>query len=329
MLRYIARRIVLLVPVMAGITLVTFLLMHAVPGDPASLLLDERSAGVDRATALSIRRQWGIDQPLHVQYLRFVSHAVRGDLGRSFSTRQEVTRAIAERLPATARLAGAATAFAVLAGIAFGTLAAMRRGSWFDSATMVVALSGVSIPVFWLALLMMYVFSVRLRVLPASGYGGWRTLVMPAVALGASSTALIARITRSAVLEVIGLDYVTTARGKGLRERVVIAKHALRNALVPVITILGLQFGGLLSGAVITETVFNWPGVGRLLVDSIARRDLPMVQGGVVFVAGIFALVNLVADVAYAAVDPRIRFGRASLLRRRPPSAAPALAPPQ
>lgn len=308
MLRYIARRMLLTIPVIIGITSITFVLTHVVPGDPATLLVDERAAVVDQETARSIRAQWGLDQPLHVQYLRFLTHTARGDLGRSLITRQEVAAAIAERLPATASLALAAMAYALVTGMLFGILAAVRRGGWFDSGTMFVALSGVSTPVFWLALLMIYVFSVKLQLLPPSGYGDWRSLIMPALALGASSAAVIARITRSAMLDVIGSDFLTTARAKGLAGRVVIYKHALRNALIPVITILGLQVGGLLSGAVITEYVFNWPGVDRLLVDSISRRDLPMIQGGVIFVAVIFALVNLVADIAYAIADPRVRY---------------------
>lgn len=310
MLRFLVRRVLQLLPVLLGITLVTFILMNVVPGDPVTLLIDERSAGVDPKTVQSIRQQWGLDQPRHIQYLRFVTGALRGDLGRSFSTRQPVAAAIAERLPATARLATAAMVYAVAAGILFGTLAASRRG-WFDTLTMLVALTGVSVPVFWLALMLMYVFSVKLKLLPASGYGdgNWQNLIMPAFALGASAAAVIARITRSAMLGVIRSEYITTARSKGLSDRVVLYRHALRNALIPVITIVGVQFGGLLSGAVITETVFNWPGVGRLLVDAIARRDIPMVQGGVVFVAAVFAVVNLLVDLAYAAVDPRIRYG--------------------
>lgn len=310
MLRYVARRLLQLIPVMIGITLVTFVLMNVVPGDPVALLIDERAAGVDTQTVQNIRKQWGLDQPRHIQYIRFVSGALQGDLGRSFSTRQSVTAAIAERLPATGRLAAAAMVYAVAAGIVFGTLAAVKRATWFDTLSMFIALTGVSVPVFWLALLLMYAFSVKLHWLPASGYGdgNWQNLIMPAFALGASAAAVIARITRSAMLGVIRSEFITTARSKGLAERVVIYRHALRNALIPVITIVGVQFGGLLSGAVITETVFNWPGVGRMLVDAISRRDIPMVQGGVVFVAVIFALVNLVVDMTYAAVDPRIRY---------------------
>ncbi|MGH2732900.1 MAG: ABC transporter permease [Actinomycetota bacterium] len=307
MASYIIRRVVLLVPVMLGVTLVTFVVMRLAPGDPTALLVDERSAGIDTAAAESIRRQWGLDQPPHIQYLRFLGGLARGDMGRSFSTRQQVTPAILERLPATAMLALAALAFAIVAGMLLGVLAAVKHGKWFDFLTMVGSLSGVSVPVFWLGPLLIFLFSVNLGILPASGYGDWRNLVLPAVALGAISAALIARITRSAMLEVIGSEFITAARGRGLTERVIIYKHALRNALIPVLTILGLQLGNLLSGAVITETIFNWPGVGRLIVDSISRRDLPMVQGGVLLLAGVFALANLAADIAYALADPRIR----------------------
>ncbi len=307
MLRYIVRRVLLLIPVMLGVTLVTFSVMQLAPGDPTALLVDERSAGIDAEVAESIRKQWGLDQPAHVQYLRFLGGVVKGDLGRSFSTRQQVTPAIVERLPATAILALAALAFAVTAGVLLGILAAVNHGKWFDFVIMLGSLSGICTPVFWLGPLLILVFSVNLRILPASGYGDWRNLILPSVALGAISAALIARITRSAMLEVVGSEFVTAARAKGLANRAIIYKHALRNALIPVLTILGLQLGHLLSGAVITETIFGWPGVGRLLVDSISRRDLPMVQGGVLLLAGIFALANLVADVAYAAADPRIR----------------------
>jgi peptide/nickel transport system permease protein len=307
-LRYVARRVLALVPILLGISVVTFVVLRVIPGDPVQAMVDQRGVGVDEATVRSIREHFGLDRPLPVQYVKFVADAARGDFGRSFATRQPATRELLARLPATARLATAAMALAVLAGIPLGMLAAARRHTWVDSASMVTALSGLSMPVFWLALILQYVLSVRLGILPASGYGGWRNLVMPAVALSAAPAAVIARITRSAMLEVIGSDYVTTARAKGLSERLVIWRHALRNALVPVITILGLQIGGLLSGAVITESIFNWPGVGRLLLDSMLRRDFPVVQGGVVLVAAVFALVNLLTDLVYAVVDPRIRY---------------------
>jgi peptide/nickel transport system permease protein len=310
MLSFISRRILQLIPVMLGITLVTFLLMRLAGGDPVMQLIDERSAGMDKSAIEAIRKQWGLDQPLPVQFMKFVGNAVRGDLGRSYVSREPVAPAILERVPATAKLGLTSLAYAIILGVAAGTVAAARRNSWFDTTTMVVALAGVSVPVFWLGLLMMYLFAVKWHVLPASGYGDGQLkfLIMPAVALGASITAVIARITRSSMLGVVKQEYITTARSKGLSEARVIFKHALRNALIPVVTIIGVQLGGVLSGAVITETIFNWPGIGRLLVDSIGKRDQPMVQGVVVFFALIFAIVNLVVDVAYAAVDPRIRY---------------------
>jgi peptide/nickel transport system permease protein len=307
-LRYIGRRALSLVPILFGVTVVTFVVLRVMGGDPVQAMVDQRGVGVDEATVRSIREQFGLDESLPVQYGKFVVGTARGDFGRSFATRQPVSRELLNRLPATAQLAGAAMAVAVVAGMFLGMLAAVRRHTWMDSASMVTALSGISMPVFWLALLLQYALSVRLGILPSSGYGDWRNLIMPAIALGAAPAAVIARITRSAMLEVIGSDYVTTARAKGLSEGVVIWRHALRNALIPVLTILGLQIGGLLSGAVITETIFNWPGVGRLLLDSILRRDFPVVQGGVVMVAATFAVVNLATDLVYAVVDPRIRY---------------------
>lgn len=310
MLAFIIRRGLHLIPVMIGITLITFMLMNVVGGDPIMQLIDERQAGLDQSVIDNIKVQWGLDKPLPVQYALFVVNAAKGDLGRSFSSREPVTEAILARLPATIRLGAAALLFAVVMGVGVGVFAAAKRNSWFDAGSMVVALAGVSIPIFWLALLLMYFFAVKHKLLPASGYGDGQLkyLIMPAFALGSGITAVIARITRSAMLNVIRAEYITTARSKGLRESVVIFKHALRNALIPVITIIGIQMGNVLSGAVITETVFNWPGIGRLLVDSINKRDLPMVQGAVVFIAILFAVVNLLVDVAYAAVDPRIRY---------------------
>lgn len=310
MLLFVLRRCLQLVPVLVGITLVTFVLMNVVAGDPVMQLLDERQAGLDESAVQNIRKQWGLDQPKPIQYVHFLTNAVQGNLGRSYISRESVAVALMARFPATAKLGLVALTFAIIVGVAAGVVAAAKRNSWFDSIAMVVALGGVSIPVFWLGLLLMYLFAVKWRLLPASGYGDGQLkyLLMPAVALGAGITAVIARITRSAMLGVIRLEYIVTARSKGVSEARVIFKHALRNALIPVITIVGVQLGGVLSGAVITETVFNWPGIGRLLVDSIGKRDLPMVQGVVVFFALLFAVVNLAVDVAYAAVDPRIRY---------------------
>lgn len=310
MTAFLLRRCFQLVPVMLGITLITFVLMNVVGGDPVMQLLDQRQAGMDDAAIQSIRRQWGLDQPLPLQYLRFLGNALRGDLGRSFASREPVAEAVLARFPATFQLGLAAMALAVAAGVALGTLAAVHRSSWFDLLSMTAALAGVSLPVFWLGLMLMYLLAVKWRLLPASGYGNgqFQYLIMPAIALAAGITAAIARITRSAMLEVIRADYVVAARAKGLPEWRVTLKHALRNALIPVITILGAEMGSVLSGAVITETIFHWPGVGRLLVDSINKRDLPMVQGAVIFMALLFALINLVVDLSYALVDPRVQY---------------------
>lgn len=310
MLKYLSRRFLQLIPVMLGITLITFLLMNVVGGDPVMHLIDERAAGIDQSAVDAIRKQWGLDQPLPVQYVRFVANAFQGDLGRSYISREPVARAIAARLPATMKLGVVSLLYAVIVGVATGTVAAAKHKSWFDTASMVIALAGVSIPVFWLALLTMYLLSVKYQILPPSGYGNGelKYLIMPAFALGSAITAVIARITRSSMLGVIRAEFITTARAKGASEFTVTFKHALRNALIPVVTIVGVQMGNVLSGAVITETVFNWPGIGRLLVDSINKRDLPMVQGAVVFIALLFAVVNLVVDLAYAMIDPRIRY---------------------
>ncbi|MBE3599709.1 MAG: ABC transporter permease [Limnochordaceae bacterium] len=308
--RYLARRLLLLVPVILGITLVVFVLMNVVPGDPLYSLIDERSAGLDPAVAEAIRRQWGLDRPLYVQYVRFLANAIQGDLGRSFVSRQRVTEAVVERLGATLRLGLAALVVAVGVGLPAGIVAATRRGSAVDAASMVGAMAGVSMPVFWLGLLLMYLLAVSHRWLPPSGYGGGalRYLVLPALTLGLPVAAVVARIARSAMLEVLRREYVVTARAKGLPEGAVLVRHGLRNALIPIVTIVGVQAGGLLSGAVVTETIFNWPGVGRLLIDAIGRRDMPVVQGAVIFIAVLFALVNLIVDVTYAFIDPRVRY---------------------
>lgn len=309
--RFIGRRLLFMAPVLVGISLIVFVLMNVVPGDPLYSLIDERSAGLDPAVADLLRKQWGLDQPLHIQYVRFLTNAVQGDLGRSFVSRQLVTEAVSERLGATFKLGLGGLAVAVLLGMPAGLVAATRRGSAADAVSMMAAMAGVSMPVFWLGLLLMYALGVKWQVLPPSGYGAGqlRYLVLPSLTLGLPVAAVIARISRSAMLEVLGQDYVVTARSKGLGERVVILRHALRNALIPIITIVGVQAGHLLSGAVVTETVFNWPGIGRLFIDSIGRRDMPLVQGSVLFIAGLFALVNLLVDVFYAFVDPRIRYG--------------------
>jgi peptide/nickel transport system permease protein len=306
---FVVRRLLLAIPVFIGVTLVTFILMYVVPGDPVTALVDEKMASTDPAAARLFREKWGLDDPVPVQYLKFLANAARGDLGLSYRSEQPVLKAILERFPATATLAAASLGIAVLIGIPLGILAAVRQNTVLDSASIMLATFGVSVPNFWLGLLLIYVVAVQLRWLPPSGYGpAFPYLIMPAITLGTGLSAVIARLTRSSMLEVIRQDYVRTARAKGLAERRVIAGHALRNAAIPIVTIVGVQISGLLSGAVITERVFSWPGVGRLLLDSIGARDLPVVQGCVLFIATIFIGLNLLVDLSYAWLDPRIRY---------------------
>jgi ABC-type dipeptide/oligopeptide/nickel transport system permease component len=293
---------------MFGITLVTFVVLRVLPGDPLAALIDERAAGMDQETIDRIREQWRLDEPLPVQYGQFLADALRGDLGRSFRSRQDVSKEILGRLPATALLAAAAMLVAVVAGLLLGMLAAVRRGTWLDSTSMVGALSGLSVPVFWLALIFQYVFSVRLGALPASGYGELRHLVMPAVVLAAAPAAVIARITRSAMLEVVGSDYVTTARAKGLKVRIVVFYLTLKNAAIPSITLMGDEAASLLNGAVVIETLFGWPGIGILLIQAIERRDLPLVESTAIVIAVMIVGVNLLVDLTYSMIDPRVRY---------------------
>jgi peptide/nickel transport system permease protein len=306
---FILRRLLLAIPVFIGVTLVTFILMYVVPGDPVTALVDEKMASTDPAAARLFREKWGLDDPVPVQYLKFLANAARGDLGLSYRSEQPVLASILERFPATATLAAASLGIAIFLGIPLGILAAVRQNTVLDSASIMLATFGVSVPNFWLGLLLIYIIAVQLRWLPPSGYGpAFPYLIMPAITLGTGLSAVIARLTRSSMLEVIRQDYVRTARAKGLAERRVIAGHVLRNAAIPIVTIVGVQISGLLSGAVITERVFSWPGVGRLLLDSIGARDLPVVQGCVLFIATIFIGLNLLVDLSYAWLDPRIRY---------------------
>ena len=308
-LGFIARRLLLVVPVFVGVTLVTFVLMQIVPGDPVALLMEEKVASVDPDAARIIRAKWGLDDPVPLQYLKFLRNAVRGDLGISYRTDRSVLASILERVPATAALAVAALGLAILIGVATGIIAALRQNTMFDSASIIFATIGVSIPNFWLGLLLIYLLAVHWRWLPPSGYGpAYPYLIMPAITLGTALSAVIARLTRSSMLDVIRADYIRTARAKGLADRRVLLAHALRNAAIPIITVIGVQLSGLLSGAVITERVFSWPGIGRLLVDSIAVRDLPMVQGCVLFIATVFIGLNLCVDLSYVVLDPRIKY---------------------
>ncbi len=308
MTTYVLRRLVGLVPVLLGVTLLVFAMVWVSPGDPVLAILGESAQGIDRASLEELRRAYGLDRPLAVQYLDYLGSVLQGDLGVSVRSGRTVVAEIATRLPATLLLAGAGMTIAIAIGLSLGVVAALRRGTWIDYLAVLVALLGVSVPVFWSGLLMMMLFALTLEWLPASGIGSWRHLVMPAAAIGFASSAFIARITRSSMVDVLRQDYVRTARAKGLPPARVDLGHALRNALLPVVTVVGLQFGSLLGGAVLTETVFAWPGIGRMLVDAIRSRDLPLVQGTVLFVATGFILVNLLVDLSYAALNPRIRY---------------------
>jgi peptide/nickel transport system permease protein len=306
--RFLAQRLTLLAPVLLGVTLVAFITLHLTPGDPARVLLGELGQGASPEEVAQLRRSLGLDDPLPVQYGRFVWRAARGDLGRSVRTGAPVRDEVLARAPFTLVLTASSLAVALAVGLPAGALSAAYRGSAVDHGAMLLALFGVSLPVFWLGLLLMLVFALALGWLPASGFGTWKHLVLPSVTLGLASAALIARMTRSSLLEVLGQDYVRSARAKGLTERTVLLRHALRNALIPVVTIVGLQLGGLLGGAVLTESVFAWPGLGRLAVSAIYSRDIPLMQGTILFTAVAFVLINLVVDVLYAVIDPRVRY---------------------
>lgn len=351
MVAYVARRLVGLVPVLFGISLLVFSFVRLIPGDPAVVMLGERGSPEEVAR---LREQLGLNQPLFFdaqgalsagsparlfdsQYFRFLSSTLKGDLGQSIFSRVSVAQELRSRWPATFELTVGAMLFAVIVGGLIGVMAALRRNSFVDNASMAVALVGVSMPIFWLGILLIYLFAVNLRWLPPSGrlsigsagldpITGFYVLdgllrgrpsvagdalvhlILPSVALGTIPMAVIARMTRSAMIEVLSQDYVRTARAKGLIERSVVMKHALRNALLPVVTVVGLSFGTLLGGAVLTETIFSWPGIGAWIVEGIFQRDYPIVQGGVILVAVVFVLVNLLVDLSYAVLDPRIQY---------------------
>jgi len=359
MTRYIIRRLLLLIPVLLGISIVTFAMLRLIPGDPAQIMLGEHATpeAVER-----IRERMGLNDPIPVQYLRYLQSIIKLDLGRSIQTNRPVLEEISQRLPATIELTLGAMLVACLLGIPAGILAAYRHNSFFDLATMVGALIGVSMPIFWLGLMLAYVFGFKLKWLPPSGRltvgielltipeawgisasfaqtwlgqklvsfldflsgfyiigslltGNWIALkdalshlILPSIALGSIPMAIIARMTRSSLLEVLGEDYIRTARAKGLRERAVLLRHALKNAFLPIITVIGLQLGFLLGGAILTETIFSWPGLGRLVVNRILARDYPAVQGSVLVIALIFVVLNLLVDISYAYLDPRIHY---------------------
>ncbi|HUV07918.1 MAG TPA: nickel ABC transporter permease [Spirochaetia bacterium] len=299
------KRLLSTIPVLIGISLLLFFMLRMLPGDPAQVLAGEMASPEDIRL---IRHQLGLDRPMHVQYAFFLSRLARFDLGRSARTQNPVTEEIWARLPNTMLLAVVAITLACLFGIPAGIISAVRPYTWIDYVVTSTALFGISMPVFWLGLMLIVVFSIVLHWLPAGGTGSWKHVILPSLTLAAFVVAFIARMTRSSMLEVLSQDYTTTARSKGLKEQVVIVKHALKNALIPIITVIGLQFGLLLGGAVLTETVFAWPGVGRLIVDSILARDYPVIQGAILVFGLLYILVNLAVDLLYAYVDPRIRY---------------------
>ncbi|GAA5338087.1 ABC transporter permease [Thermus scotoductus] len=305
MVTYALRRLLIAIPTLFGVVLLVFLMVRLAPGDPAVLLAGEFATP---ETLEAIRARYGLDRPLPEQFLIYLEALLRGDLGESARSRRPVLEELQTYFPNTVELASAAILVALLTGIPLGILAALRPGSGLDLGVMILALIGVSMPVFWFGLLAILIFSVELGWFPVAGKGTLAHLVLPAITLGVNATALLARMTRGALLEVLSQDYIRTARAKGLAERVVIFKHALRNALIPVVTVAGLEFGSLLAGAVITETIFAWPGLGQLLVGSILARDYPVVQGAVLLVATTFILVNLLVDLLYAWIDPRVRY---------------------
>ena len=307
MLRYIGERALQAVPVLIGISVVTFLMLHLVPGDPVLLFAGEKP--MSEAQAAEIRHQLGLDRPLLTQYEDYAGHLLRGDLGRALRSQRPVLDSILEVLPATAQLTLAALVLATSLGLALGVVAALAHRTWLDTAAMGMAILGVSMPVFYSSLLLLLLFSFTLGWFPATGQGGLDHLILPATALGLISSAVLARLVRSGMLGVLRQDYIVTARAKGLSRALVVWRHALRNALIPVITMVGLQLGALLGGAVVTETIFSRPGLGRLAVDAILNRDFPLVQGTVLVAAVVYVVVNLLVDIAYAAVDPRIRYG--------------------
>jgi peptide/nickel transport system permease protein len=313
--RYLARRLLLAIPVLVGVSIVVFMVLHLSPGDPAEIMLGSAATKEDLAR---LRADLGLNEPLPLQYARWIGHVVRGDLGRSLWMRRPVLPDVLDRFRATLVLTGTALLISTVGGVTLGVLSATRPHSWLDRLSGMAALFGASMPVFWLGIVLMVIFSLQLGWLPASGmwapYGGGNArdllahLVLPAVTLAAASVTIIARLTRSTMLEVLGQDYIRTARAKGLVERLVVVRHGLRNALIPIVTVVGVQAGYLLGGAVLTETVFAWPGVGTLMVQGILARDFPLVQGCVLVIALAFVVINLAVDLLYAWIDPRIRY---------------------
>lgn len=305
MIRHLAARLLLLIPTLAGVLAVTFFLLYIAPGDPVQAMVGERA---DAETIARLRAELRLDDPVPVRFVRYAGGILQLDLGRSYITRREIRDDLLERFPATLQLAAAAMGFAVTAGLLIGIWGAWRPGSWPDRIATLGAYLGVSFPVYWVGLLLILLFAVTLRWLPPSGSGGLIFLVLPALTLGTRSVAMLARVTRTAMQEALGSDFVRTARAKGLNEGRVVWRHGLRNALLPIITVVGLDFGSYLTGSILTETIFAWPGVGRYVLSAIEKRDLPAIQGSILFLSLIFVLVNLVTDLLYTKVDPRVAY---------------------
>jgi ABC-type dipeptide/oligopeptide/nickel transport system permease component len=303
--RFILTRLALLVPTLLGVLLVTFLLLYVAPGDPVQAMVGERA---DPETLARLRAELRLDDPLPQRFAHYVKGVLSGDLGTSYITRRPILKDLLERFPATLRLAGAAMLFASVVGISIGIFGAWRPGSWADRVATFGAYLGVSFPVYWVGLILILIFAVNLRWLPPSGSSGLVYLILPAITLGMRSVAFLARMTRAAMQEVLQSDFVRTARAKGLNEGRVVLSHAFRNALMPVVTVLGLDFGSYLTGSILTETIFSWPGVGRYVLTAIDKRDLPAVQGSILFLSLLFVMVNLITDLVYARVDPRVAY---------------------
>jgi ABC-type dipeptide/oligopeptide/nickel transport system permease component len=306
MTAFILRRLLLAIPTLIGVLIVAFLVLQVAPGDPVQAMVGEHA---DSATVARLHKQLHLDEPLIKRFGLYVSDIARGDLGRSYITDRPITRDIRERFPKTLQLAGAAMLLAAILGISLGILSAAKPGGIADRFALGLAYIGISFPVYWVGLLLILLFAVTLHLLPPSGFGGIKFLILPAITLGMRSIAFLARMTRSAMLDALHADYIRTARAKGLREGLITMRHGFRNALIPVITVLGLDFGAYLTGSILTETIFSWPGIGRYVVNAISRRDLPAIQGSVLFLSTVFVLVNLITDLAYAKADPRVRLG--------------------
>jgi peptide/nickel transport system permease protein len=312
MLLVLGRRLANVIPTLVAVIALVFLLFSVLPGSFISGMGEDGRTTIDPAVMERMRKEMGLDDPLPERFAKYIAHTVTGDLGKSFRTREPVTTLIGQRVWPSLKLVSAAMTFAILVGVTLGFLAALRPGSLVDTISMVGAISGLSLSQFWFGLMLMYLFALKLQWLPSFGYGdgGLSHLILPAVALGVGPMALLARTTRAAVLDVLNADFVRTARSKGMSERRVVTWHVLRNALVLVVTIVGLQFGSLMGAAVVVEKLFAWPGVGSLLVDSVFQRDMPAVQGCILMIVTFFLAINTLIDIAYVVIDPRIRYGR-------------------